>query len=296
MNKQGEETHPGYFSIAFALTLLFVLGAFWLFFKIFAPPVDLLPEVSDLPRVVEEIKKEISLPPPLRAERKAPVSVLTRAGAIRWTNVERQNDGLPVLAENAKLNSAAEIKLKDMFARQFFAHVSPTGEGAADLVKKATYEFIAVGENLALGNFDGDKDLVTAWMNSPGHRANILSSTFHEIGVAVGKGMFEGKETWLAVQIFAKPISACPQPDPNLKAGIESAESKIGSLVQTANALKNEIENEKPKTRKETEEYNQKVDEYNSLAHQINALVEEVKILISRYNTQVRALNQCISG
>lgn len=283
----------------FFISVLAVLAAFWLFFRVSAPQ-DLLPAVSGLSKAVEEIKKEISLPPPLRAEKSArqpaPEVVLTRSGVINWTNAERKQNGLAPLKENQKLNQAAAFKLADMFQNQYFAHESPSGEGVADLAKSARYEFVSVGENLALGNFESDKALVEAWMNSPGHRANILSSSFHEIGVAVGKGMFEGKETWLAVQHFAKPLSACPQPDPNLKIGIESSEKQIDGLSVAANRLRAELENFEPKNRKELIEYNQRVGEYNSLAGQINILIESAKLLINTYNSQVRALNSCIAG
>lgn len=283
----------------FFISVLAVLAAFWLFFRVSAP-LDLLPAVSGLQKTVEEIKKEISLPPPLRvgtsARQPAPEVVLTRTGVINWTNAERKQNGLAPLVENQKLNQAAAFKLADMFQNQFFAHESPTGEGAADLVKSANYEFVSVGENLALGNFESDKALVEAWMNSPGHRANILSKNFQEIGVAVGKGKFEGQETWLAVQIFAKHLSACPQPDQNLKIGVESSQKQIDKLAASANQLRAELESSEPKNRKEFGEYNQRVDEYNALAKQINTLIESTKLLIDRYNFQVRVLNQCVSG
>ena len=55
-------------------------------------------------------------------------------------------------------------------------------------------------------------------MNSPGHRANILNGKFTQIGVAVGRGTFEDHEVWIGVQVFARPLSDCPQPNAALKA------------------------------------------------------------------------------
>ena len=244
---------------------------------------------------LEQIKKEISAPLPLRLEKQSAISSLTSKGVISWTNRQRKIDGLPPLSENARLNAAASAKVVDMFKCQYFAHVSPEGKDAAFLVEKAGYEFIAVGENLALGNFENDDILVEAWMNSPGHRANILGKSFLEIGVAVGKGKFEGEDTWLAVQEFARPLSICPQPDQNLKIGIELSEKRLDELVAAVNILKVEIENQKPKGRGEIEEYNRKVGEYNSLAKEINTLADSMKALIDAYNAQVRALNACIA-
>ena len=71
---------------------------------------------------------------------------------------------------------------------------------------------------------------MTAWMNSPGHRANILNPHFQEIGVAVGKGMYEGHETWIAVQSFGMPLSACPASDANLKIKIDANNGMIFNL------------------------------------------------------------------
>ena len=161
-------------------------------------------------------------PPPIRVEREASGAELTIVGTIAKTNDERRTRGLPELAANAKLAAAARVKADDLFARQYFEHVSPTGAGPADLAREAGYEYIEIGENLALGNFSDDADLVRAWMESPGHRANILNKEYEEIGVAVGKGTFEGETTWMAVQVFGRPLPDCPKPDAVLKAQIDS--------------------------------------------------------------------------
>lgn len=254
-----------------------------------------LPEISgNVPGIINNIKKEISAPVPLRSSNTAPAVILTKAGVIARTNIERQINGdLTALAENVKLNAAAQVKLKDMFAKQYFEHVSPSGVGPGDLVEAQSYDYILTGENLALGNFAGDKDLVTAWMNSPGHRANILNNRYREIGVAVGKGMFEGHETWLAVQEFGMPLSACLSPGKALKASIDNEENTLDFLKSSANTLKTVLEASDPKTRKEFNEYNQKVDEYNELAKQINKLVDELKIMVANYNAEVQAFNLC---
>lgn len=270
--------------------------------KFLYTPQDVLRNITkEIPKVVEvaqEIaeatkKPEASAPPPLRVKKTVSASILTRAGIVSQTNLQRKADGRVAFSENAKLHQAASLKVADMFSRQYFAHVSPTGEGASDLVERSGYKYIAVGENLALGNFSDDKDLVEAWMNSPGHRANILDADFTEIGVAAERGIYEGEETWLAVQIFAKPLSACPQLDENLKLLIDSSERQIDEFSKTASALKSELEAENPKTKKEVEEYNQKVNAYNNLVKSMNALIDEIKILISKYNIQVRDFNAC---
>lgn len=264
-------------------------------FKIY----NAIPAISgNMPQIIRNIEKEISAPHPLRVPIVAkPSAVLTRAGVIARTNIERNlNGALPALKENTKLNAAAEIKLKDMFAGQYFEHVSPLGVGPGDLADKVGYEFILSGENLALGNFDNDKVLVTAWMDSPGHRANILNNKYLEIGVAVGKGMFEGHETWLAVQEFGFPTSACPEPNTDPKVIINENEISLSGLKLSAEKLRADLEASDPKTKQEYKEYNQKVDEYNVYVRQINVLIEELKLLVNNYNIEVNKFNKCAAN
>lgn len=238
----------------------------------------------------EEIKKEISNPPPLRLVSDAPSSSLTNSGVIQWTNVQRTNNGLTPLAGNAKLDQAALLKVQDMFSRQYFEHVSPTGGSISNLAEAVGYEYLIIGENLALGNYEDDQALVQAWMDSPGHRANILKSGYTEIGVAVMRGTFEGRKTWLAVQVFAKPLAACSKPDAFLEAEIGLLETELDELKRQADQLLYELENANPKR---GEEYNRKVDQYNYLVDQINALVAQLKSKINQYNQQVQIFNAC---
>ena len=245
--------------------------------------------------LINEVKKQISSPEPIRATKESPASFLTKTGVLKWTNIQRNENGsLPALKDNLELDNVAELRLKDMFAKQYFAHYSPTGIGASELADKTGYEYIAIGENIAFGNFENDKILVQAWMDSPGHRANILNTHYTEIGITVAKGMFNSEQTWIAVQVFGLPLSACPEPDAALKSRIEELKSQIGQLENQTIAIKNELESMKPRGREGRAAYNQKVDEYNALVNQINNLAAETKMIISRYNSQVDILNECI--
>src|SRR3989344_4832623 len=191
------------------------------------------------------VEKNVVAPGPLRVLVQAPTtSALSILGVIEHTNIERaQNGGLPALVENYTLNRDAQMKVDDMFAKQYFEHVSPIGVGPADLAKAVGYAYVIVGENLALGDFGSDEKLVTAWMNSPGHRANILNSHYQEIGVAVGKGIYEGRETWLAVQSFGMPLSACPTIDAQIKTQIENNNMQIAMERAQIDTKKAQIEN-----------------------------------------------------
>lgn len=257
--------------------------------------VQQLPNVEKLVTgaVINEIKKEVSTPPPLRAQKEYENSYLTTSGTINFTNLQRSKEGLPSLKENHLLNLSAQRKVRDMFDKQYFAHDSPTGEGVSELAGQAEYDYIVIGENLALGNFLNDQVLVQAWMDSPGHRANILNGKYTEIGVAVGRGGFEGRMTWLAVQHFGKPISDCPAPDHQIKSNIDNLKSQIDILKQTLDQKKEEIENTRPK---HGEEYNKKVDEYNNLVNQYNNYVKEFEFLINQYNQQINQFNRCASA
>ena len=241
-------------------------------------------------------EKNVSAPGPLKVIRDAVLgeskSELTRAGVINQTNNERTAQGLSKLSENLKLNASAVAKVDDMFAQQYFEHVSPLGISVDNLAENVGYAYIVVGENLALGNFKDNQALVTAWMNSPGHRANILNHRFTEIGVSVKKGMFDGREVWLGVQEFGKPLSTCPSVDPFIKQSIESNKQQTESLQTSLNALRQEIDSMQPKY---GNEYNKKVDEYNSLIPPYNQLVEATRALVDNYNTQVRLFNECIA-
>lgn len=253
-----------------------------------------LPQIEQgINGLIQETGKQVLTPPPLRAEKEAEVAVLTKIGVISWTNIQRAKFGLPALKESVNLDASVAVKVKDMFENQYFAHDSPAGDGVADLAEEAGYSFIMIGENLALGNFENDETLVQAWMDSPGHRANILNANYQDIGVFVQKGMYEGRTTWLAVQHFGKPLSACPQPSESLKVQIEQNKAQITQLQTALEALQREIQ---AMSRRDRELYNQKVEQYNALVSQYNNLISQTKILVDSYNSGVQAFNACAAG
>ena len=129
---------------------------------------------------------------------------------ISETNLQRQENGdLPALKENTDLDETASAKAADIFKNQYFEHVSPSGVDPGKLVESYGYDYIVEGENLILGNFSSEKEVVADWMASPGHRANILNNRYTEIGVAIVKGTYKGEESWVGVQEFGLPLSTC---------------------------------------------------------------------------------------
>ncbi|MBI5530570.1 MAG: hypothetical protein HY918_03655 [Candidatus Doudnabacteria bacterium] len=288
--------------IAIAVLIILLAGLGWYFRKdllglanrnLLAIKTDI--KNSGIINKVEESVGQVSTPTPLVSSRQGSGSELSISGVISWTNTQRkQNGSLAPLAENKKLDAAAKAKLEDMFKQQYFEHESPQGAGPADLAKAAGYVYIAIGENLALGNFDNDKTLVQDWMDSPGHRANILNSKYEEIGVAVGEGNYQGKKVWLAVQEFGRPASSCPSVDSSLKTEMSSLQKEIDQMETSMTALKADIDSSSPKTQSEVDAYNAKVASYNSQVKIYNNKVDTLKSLTEQYNSQVKAYNGCL--
>ncbi|MDD5357522.1 MAG: CAP domain-containing protein, partial [Candidatus Pacebacteria bacterium] len=237
---------------------------------------------------LENLTEKIFAPSPLRVASNKETGNLTRSGVIALTNAERAKVSISALKENSLLDADAQKKVQDMFAKQYFEHISPSGVGPGELAKSVGYDYIIVGENLALGNFKDDQSLLSAWMASPGHRENILQSKYKEIGVAVGKGLYEGQETWIAVQSFGLPATSCPEPSATLKAKIDSLDAEIASLQKTLVAKKAEID-----ATSDDSTYNKKVVEYNALVTQYDALVETRQADAGTYNEGVKAANTC---
>lgn len=236
--------------------------------------------------------KKVYTPGPLRSRLTGLTTVLTTEGVLQFTNTERRKAGLTPLRESSMLRAAASQKVGDMFSQNYFAHVSPDGRGPADFVETAGYSYIVVGENLALGDFRNDEDLVKSWMDSPGHRANILGSRFREIGIALKQGRFEGRNTWLAVELFATPLSVCPTTNEVLKGRIDERESTLTSLERRLDNLQSQIA--AAETEGKEDEHRQLVSEYNTLVEQHNSLVRESKLLVNEYNESVRIYNECV--
>lgn len=122
---------------------------------------------------------------------------------IRLTNIERSKAGLPALAQNWQLSRVARYKSQDMINKNYFAHESPTYGSPFTMMENFGLKFSAAGENIAYGQRT-PQEVVTAWMNSPGHRANILSRSYSQIGVGAAKKS-DGTMYW--TQQFIQPTN-----------------------------------------------------------------------------------------
>lgn len=199
-----------------------------------------------------------------------------------------------------------------MFNRQYFGHVNPDGLGPAGFVDGVGYAYLRVGENLALGGFAGDADLVQAWVDSPEHKANIFSTGFTELGVAAGPGTFEGQPAWLAVQTFGLPLSACPSVNAAQQAALEQKQSQLEKLPGQLDGLKTQYTTLTETGQAKINQGNELIEQGNKLAqeqksnaeaqklwdegHKLQeagqALINQAQTARDTYNEKVTALNQ----
>jgi len=213
---------------------------------------------------------------------------------IFWTNEARIRNGESNLVEDPKLDLVAQKRLRDMIEKQYFDHYNPQGRGISDEAEALGYEFIAIGENLAQGDFKDSEALVAAWMKSPGHKENILKSQYSKIGIAAQKVVFEGKNTWLVVQAFSRPLSECVEPSKQLKNLIEENKEELQESLDQANEIF--LEMTKLQNRGETNQYNELVPVYNSLVKKVNDKTDELQRTISKYNQEVAGFNYCLEN
>ena len=110
---------------------------------------------------------------------------------VRLVNAQRVQNGLKPLAENWELSRVARYKSADMAGKRYFSHESPTYGSPYQMMRSFGISFRFAGENIAYGQRT-PAAVVSAWMNSSGHRANILSSSYTQIGV----GYHEAGNYW----------------------------------------------------------------------------------------------------
>ena len=211
---------------------------------------------------------------------------------IESTNKRRIQEGLTPFLVEKKLNKSAQLKVQDMIDRQYFEHQSPTGEGVSDLGNRVSYNYVVIGENLAVGNFINAEDIVEAWMNSPGHRENILNKNYQDIGVFAKQAMYNGTEVWFDVQHFGTNRSVCPAIDIFLKENIDIINNELKKEESDIRSLKNLLES--PGASKEIN-YKNNISLFNYNVDQYNIKLRDSKDKISFYNIQVREFNKCIA-
>lgn len=143
-------------------------------------------------------------------------SDITVGSIIGQVNKERSDRNIPTLITNSKLSAAAASKSSDMIARKYFSHVDPDGNYIWDKIVAFGYTpYTILGENLAV-DFSDVEGLMSAWINSPTHRANILNANFKDQGVGVAYGNTSNDEFGIAITnaFGSQPSASTPKPAP----------------------------------------------------------------------------------
>lgn len=162
---------------------------------------QLLEKLPPLPRLPQP---ERTVPTAITPSPQSP-TIAQMEGLIRdRINAIRQQQGLEPLEPNPQLAQVARDYSQQMARQNFFSHTSPSGEDPADRVRAGGLTYWMVGENLFQAT--NVPDLVPAavegWMNSPGHRQNILQSGYTETGV----GIWREDNTYYVTQLFMRPL------------------------------------------------------------------------------------------
>ena len=145
----------------------------------------------------------------LFVERSGLLSAIYPSVLVDLANEARIKENQKPLKINEKLVQAAQMKANDMAKKSYFEHTSPEGLSPWYWIGLSGYQFLYAGENLAV-DFSFSKSVNKAWLESPGHAANILSPNFTEVGIATSEGVFEGRETIFVVQMFGTPVPIIP--------------------------------------------------------------------------------------
>lgn len=159
---------------------------------------------------------------------------------VDLANGDRSAYQLPALEENRTLDKAAQLKANDMAAKGYFAHESPDGHSPWYWFTQAGYHFAYAGENLAV-YFDDSAAVNAAWMNSPGHRANILNVYFTQIGIATARGIYQGRDTTFVVQLFGTPIPAGVATSSHTASVAVAAEPRVEPSVEPIVATSSDV-------------------------------------------------------
>lgn len=138
-------------------------------------------------------------------------------------NTEREKNGLHPLCWNKQLFEAARGHSEDMAANGYFSHVNPDGQGPAERIAEAGYDGIS-GENIGAG-YPTPQDIVDGWMNSDGHRANMLNQAFCDAGVGYAKNENDQYANYWTLNLGRQAgvpenqCSSCQDPEPDPEPG-----------------------------------------------------------------------------
>lgn len=171
---------------------------------------------------------------PVHTETLAYATNVNSSGLLSSTNSQRKDNGKNALTLNTKLSNAAQSKANDMVARNYWSHVTPTGEQPWFFINNAGYTYTKAGENLAYG-FATSNDTVIGWMNSPTHKANLLDEVFTEVGFGFANSQDfnnDGNQT-VVVAMYGQPKALNSVAANNKVNGQSSTQSSIAQKPAT---------------------------------------------------------------
>ncbi|MEK5070325.1 CAP domain-containing protein [Sporosarcina sp. FSL K6-1508] len=143
------------------------------------------PEATPAPAPAPEKPAEVTPVKPAETAQDASISAIEKA-VLDLTNAERQKAGLKPLQTDSKLMNSARQKSADMASKNYFSHTSPTYGSPFDQMKANGVTYKSAAENIAMGQRSAE-EVVKGWMESPGHRQNILTPGFTHIGIGYDK-------------------------------------------------------------------------------------------------------------
>ncbi|MFD9126959.1 sigma-70 family RNA polymerase sigma factor [Kitasatospora sp. NPDC059571] len=149
-----------------------------------SPTPSASPSSSPSPTPSPSVSKT---PTPTRPRSASPSNQSLQQQVLALVNAERAKAGCTPVKADSKLQTAAQRQSDDMAARNFFDHTNPDGQGPQARIDAAGYKWSSWGENIAKGQRDAAA-VMDSWMNSPGHRANILNCGFTDLGVGIHQG------------------------------------------------------------------------------------------------------------
>lgn len=131
---------------------------------------------------------------------------ITQDRILAEVNPHRASLGVAPLSVSPLLTEAARLKAEDMIARDYFSHYGPGGEAPWAWFQRTGYAYAGAGENLAI-DFSDTSALVSAWLASPTHAANIQNGVFTDLGLGIASGDFQGRDTTIIAMFLGRPLT-----------------------------------------------------------------------------------------
>ena len=175
------------------------------------------------------ISLALSAPTVMQAEAKSPVNICSEQEweVLKLVNKERTDKGLEPLSVTKSMQSAGKTRAKELFT--YYSHTRPDGSSCFTALQGINYNL--AGENIAVG-YISPEEVMTGWMNSPGHKANILNGNFSHMGIGYYYNGSGYRHHW--TQMF---IGSCSPTSISVEKGNKTLSSKCGTTIEAMNRV-----------------------------------------------------------